>query len=149
MKLKSIFASRERIPSEHTCDGEDVNPPLELIDIPQSAKSLVIIVDDPDSPSKIWSHWILWNISPTTKEIKQNSVPKEAMEGINDFGKLGYGGPCPHSGTHRYQFKLYALDVKLNLPKNSTKEDVENAMEGHILDRALLIGLYSKNTENL
>ncbi len=145
MKIKSVFANREWIPKKYTCDGENVNPPLEFIDVPENAKTLLLIVDDPDSPSRIFTHWVLWNIPKETREIHENSVPKNSVEGMNDFGKIGYGGPCPHSGTHRYQFKFYALDIKLNLPKGSRKSDVESAMEGHIIDKALSIGLYTKN----
>jgi len=144
MKIKSIFGDGERIPSKYTCDGMDVNPSLELIDVPKNAKSLVLIVDDPDSPAKIWTHWILWNISPITKNIKENSVPLGAREGMNDFGNADYGGPCPHSGTHRYQFKLFALDIKMDLSGNSGKDEVERTMKGHILDKSILVGTYSK-----
>jgi hypothetical protein len=144
MKIKSIFSDGERIPLKYTCDGEDVNPPLEFTDIPKDTKSLLLIVDDPDSPSKVWSHWVLWNIPSNTNRIKENSIPSGTNEGINDFGKRGYGGPCPHSGTHRYQFKLYALDIKLDLSKESTKTNVENAIRGHIIDKTILTGLYSK-----
>ena len=144
MKIKSVFGMRERIPEKHTCDGVNVNPPLEFIDVPSEAESLVLIVDDPDSPSRIWSHWVLCNIPPETKEISEGSVPKGSLEGINDFGKAGYGGPCPKKGNHRYQFKLFALDTKLELPEEPTKPQVEEAMEGHIIDKTLLIGTYSR-----
>lgn len=144
MKIKSIFDDGERIPSKYTCDGKDVNPPLEFLDIPKNAKSLALIVDDPDSPAKIWTHWILWNISPHIKNIKENSAPLGAREGMNGFGNVGYGGPCPHSGEHRYQFKLFALDAELNLPNGSKKNEVERVMKGHIVDKVILTGVYSK-----
>ncbi len=144
MKIKGVFNDGERIPSRYTCDGTDVNPTLDFIDVPKNAKSLVLIVDDPDSPSKIFAHWILWNISPNTKSIKENSMPKGAREGLNDFGNVGYGGPCPHSGEHRYAFKLFALDIELNLPRGSKKNDLEKAIKVHVIDKAILIGTYSK-----
>ncbi len=150
MEIKSVFGNNERIPKKYTCDGNDANPPLEFIDIPKNAKSLVLIVDDPDSPSGIFTHWILWNIAPNMKGIRENSIPLRAIEGTNDFGNMGYGGPCPHSGEHRYQFKLYALDSVLNLASGSSKRDAENAIKGHIIDRAILTGTYSRdNHKNL
>lgn len=144
MKIKSVFNDKERIPSRYTCDGKNINPPLEFIDVPKNAKSLVLTADDPDSPSGIFTHWIVWNIPPNTRSIKENSVPAGAKEGMNDFGNVGYGGPCPHSGTHRYRFALYALDAELNSSREMTKNNVENAMKGHIIDRAILTGLYSR-----
>jgi Raf kinase inhibitor-like YbhB/YbcL family protein len=144
MEIRSAFNDGQRIPSKYTCDGTDVNPPLEFINVPKNTKSLILIVDDPDSPSKIFAHWILWNISPNTRNIKENSSPKEAREGINDFGNIGYGGPCPHSGEHRYQFKLFALDIEVNLPNDSKKSEVERVMKGHVVDKAILAGTYSK-----
>jgi Raf kinase inhibitor-like YbhB/YbcL family protein len=144
MKLKSVFDDGERISLKYTCDGIGVNPPLGFIDVPKNAKSLVLIVDDPDSPSKAFTHWILWSIPPNIKNIKENSVPKEAIEGTNDFGDVGYGGPCPHSGEHKYQFKLFALDIELNLPEGSKKNEVEKAIGGHIIDKSILVGTYSK-----
>ncbi len=144
MKLKSIFSDGGKIPSKYTCEGADVNPPLEFIEIPENAKSLVLIIDDPDSPLKTWGHWILWNISPGVKSIRENSIPSGAIEGDNDFGNIGYGGPCPNSGEHRYQFKLYALDTKLNLPRGSAKNEVEKSIKGHIIDKTVLTGLYQK-----
>jgi Raf kinase inhibitor-like YbhB/YbcL family protein len=145
MKIKSVFNDNERIPPKYTCDGKDVNPPLEFIDVPKNAKSLLLIVDDPDSPSGIFTHWVLWNIPSNTKSIKENSVPAGAREGTNDFGNVEYGGPCPHSGTHRYMFKIYALDIELNSSEGLTKKSIENATKEHIIDKAILTGLYSKN----
>ncbi|GBD33805.1 Putative lipoprotein LppC [bacterium HR34] len=138
------FKNNERIPQKYTCDGKDINPPLIISGIPENAKSLALIVDDPDAPMKVWVHWLLWNIPASISEIKENSVPEEAVLGMNDFGRLEWGGPCPPSGTHRYFFKVYALDTNLDLPEGSRKEDLEKAMEGHILDFAQLIGLYSR-----
>jgi Raf kinase inhibitor-like YbhB/YbcL family protein len=144
MEIKSVFKNGERIPSKYTCDGEDVNPPFEFINVPKNAKSLVMIVDDLDSPSKIFAHWILWNIPLNTKSIKENSVPKGANEGINDFGNVGYGGPCPHFGEHRYRFRLFAIDIGLNLPNTSKKNEIETVIKDHIIDKTILTGLYSK-----
>ena len=144
MKIKSVFDDNEKIPPKYTCDGKNVNPPLEFIDVPKNAKSLVLIVEDPDSPSGVWSHWVMWGIPANTRRIPEDSVPSNAVEGVNDFGDYGYGGPCPHSGTHRYQFKLYALDIELNSSKDMTKNNIENAIKFHIIDKASLIGLYSR-----
>ena len=139
--ISPAFESNKSIPSKYTCDGNDVNPPLNIKGIPEETKSLVFIVDDPDAPMGTWDHWIVWNIPPTNK-IEENSVP--GTEGLNDFRKHSYGGPCPPSGTHRYFFKVYALDTKLNLDPNSRKKDVEKAMKNHILAKGELVGLYSR-----
>jgi Raf kinase inhibitor-like YbhB/YbcL family protein len=135
------FERNKLIPSKYTCDGDDVNPPLNIKGTPEETKSLVLIVDDPDAPMGTWDHWIVWNIPPTNK-IEENSDP--GTEGLNDFRKHSYGGPCPPSGTHRYFFKVYALDTKLDLSPNSTKKDVEKAMKNHILAKGELVGLYSR-----
>lgn len=146
--LSSAFKNNTNIPSKYACDGDDVNPPLEFIDIPEKAKSLVLIIDDPDAPTKTWVHWVVYNISPNATGVDENSVPKNGIEGMTDFGKPGYGGPCPPSGTHRYFFKLYALDIVLDLPEGATKQMVEQKMQGHIIDQSELIGLYSKEYNN-
>jgi len=137
----SSFGSSQSIPKKYTCDGEDVNPPLSVVGVPEEAKGLVLVVDDPDAPMGTWVHWVVWNIPPTDS-IEENTVP--GVEGLNDFGKHSYGGPCPPSGTHRYFFKFYALDTNLSLPSNSRKKDVENAMKGHVLAKGELVGLYSR-----
>jgi len=137
----SVFENKGFIPARYTCDGEDVNPPLSIDGVPVRTESLVLIVDDPDAPMGTWDHWVVWNIPSVTK-IEENSVP--GTEGLNDFRKLSYGGPCPPSGTHRYYFKVYALDKKLDLPSNSRKRDVEKAMEGHILAKGEIMGLYAR-----
>jgi Raf kinase inhibitor-like YbhB/YbcL family protein len=150
LKMKGLqvvspaFKHNEYIPKKFTCDGEDINPPLLIENVPSGTKSLALIVDDPDAPVRIWVHWVVWNIYPNNTEIKENSVPKGAQQGINDFRKHDYGGPCPPSGTHRYFFKLYALDTMLNLSSNSKKGDLEKAMKGHILEKAEIIGLYKR-----
>ncbi|MHB8109007.1 MAG: YbhB/YbcL family Raf kinase inhibitor-like protein [Syntrophorhabdaceae bacterium] len=140
----SAFKNNGTIPNLYTCDGKDINPPLTIRNVPAGAKSLVLIVDDPDAPAGIWVHWVVWNIDPSIKEIPENSVPAGAMQGRNDFKKTNYGGPCPPSGTHRYFFKAYALDTTLNLKNNSTKQDVESAMKGHTLAESQVIGLYKR-----
>jgi Raf kinase inhibitor-like YbhB/YbcL family protein len=140
----SAFDHKELIPVKYTCDGMDMNPPLTIQNIPPEAKSLALIVDDPDAPRGMWVHWVVWNIDPGTKEIKENSVPAGAKQGMNDFGKSDYGGPCPPSGTHRYFFKLYALDTTLNLGPDTTKATLEAAMKGHIIAQAETIGLYKR-----
>jgi len=137
----SVFENKGVIPAKYTCDGENVNPPLSVDGVPEGTESLVLIVDDPDAPMGTWDHWVVWNIPPA-KKIEENSVP--GTEGLNDFGKHSYGGPCPPSGTHRYFFKFYALDRKLDLPSNSRKRNVEKAMEEHILAKGQIIGLYSR-----
>lgn len=145
MKLESSsFENNGFIPEKYTCDGQDISPPLTISDVPENAKSLVLIVDDPDAPMGTWDHWILWNIDPKTKEIKEGETPQGAVEGINSFKKYHYGGPCPPFGTHHYHFKLFALKEKLNLDPNTNKKELEKAMEGLILDEAELIGLYKR-----
>ncbi len=145
MKItSSAFEHQKEIPSSYTCDGQDINPPLTISDVPSEAKDLVLIVNDPDAPNKTWVHWTVWNINPDQKKIIEDSVPKEAQEGVTDFGNSGYGGPCPPSGEHRYFFKLYALDEKLDLPPRSDINQLEEAMTGHVLEKAALIGIYSR-----
>ena len=144
--LSSEFANNGIIPDKYTADGADVNPPLEISEIPENAKSMVLIVDDPDAQKavgKIWDHWIIFNI-PATNRIEENSVP--GTQGKNSYGRGNYGGPSPPagSGVHHYHFKLYALDSELSLDSNATKTDVENAMKDHILAQTELIGTYSK-----
>lgn len=135
------FENNQQMPNKYGCKYENVNPELDIKDIPSNAKSLALIVDDPDAPSGDWVHWIAWNI-PVMNKIEENSVP--GVEGLNDFQKNNYMGPCPPSGTHRYFFKLYALDTTLDLDENTAKQDLLNAMKGHILAQAALIGLFSK-----
>ena len=137
----SKFNHEEFIPAKFTCDGEDINPPLAFEDIPQDARSLALIVDDPDAPMRTWVHWVVYDI-PVRDGINENSVPDKL--GTNDFTRQRYGGPCPPIGTHRYFFKLYALDAILNLEEGLEKGDLEKAMQGHTLEKAELIGLYKK-----
>jgi Raf kinase inhibitor-like YbhB/YbcL family protein len=150
IKLTSTaFKEGEPIPRQHTCDGVNVSPSLEWSGVPKSAKTLVIFADDPDAPSGIWVHWVLYNLPadnigmvenlPATDELKAGG-----FQGKNDFGKIGYGGPCPPSGTHRYFFKIYALDSELPLKAGATKAEVEKAMEGHVVAQGQLMGTYRK-----
>lgn len=142
MKLEIPVLKNGRIPSKYTCDGEDINPPISIEDIPEEIESLVLILDDPDAPGKTFTHWILFNFM--TDMIEEDSVPSGAVKGENDFGNNEYGGPCPPSGEHRYRFKLYALDSRLDLGEGARKEEVEDAMEGHILGEDVIVGKYSK-----
>lgn len=143
MKITSPnFEPMGKIPVKFTGDGQDINPNLKISKTPENTKSLVLIMEDPDAPVGIFTHWLVWDISPNLTEIKENSVPKNAIQGRNDFGKIGYGGPMPPSGSHRYFFKIFALDVKLNLQEGANKEELERAIQGHIIDKVELIGLY-------
>lgn len=142
--LSPAFEHNGQIPKKYTCDGADVNPPLKVEGIPADAKSLALIVDDPDAPAGIWVHWLVWNIDPKTHEITEDSVPHGALQGVNDFRRRDYGGPCPPSGTHRYFFKLYALDAVLSISANATKADLEASMKTHIIAKAELTGLYKR-----
>lgn len=145
MKISSTaFAHNGPVPSKYTCDGEDVNPPLAIENVPAKTKSLALIVDDPDAPAGVWVHWVVWNISPLTTEIRENTVPKGASQGMTDFRKRKYNGPCPPSGTHRYFFKLYALDSTVTLDPSANKAAVESAIKGRILAQTELIGLYKR-----
>lgn len=139
------FADNQIIPDKYTCDGYDYNPPLVFNDVPAKAKSLVLIVDDPDAPNGDWVHWLVFNIPPTVTSIAEGSVPEKAIQGVSSSSRVGYEGPCPPSGTHRYFFKLYALDSLLELDETAVKLEVEKAMEGHILAQAQLVGLYKRH----
>ena len=150
MELKSsAFEAGGMIPKKYTCDGPDVSPPLSWSDIPAKAKSLALIADDPDAPMGTWVHWVAWNIQPEARGLeegvpKKDSLPNGMKQGTTDFRSIGYGGPCPPSGTHRYFFKLYALDTGLNLPPNTTKKDLERAMQRHLLQQVELMGKYAR-----
>lgn len=149
MRLSSpAFSPNGIIPSLYTCEGDNVNPPLEISQVPEKAKSLVLIMDDPDVPQSVrsdrmWDHWVLFNIDPGTQKIAENSTPT-CLHGKTTFGHTRYGGPCPPDREHRYFFKLYALDKKLELASGATKKEVERAMEGHILAQTQLMGRYEK-----
>lgn len=144
MQLTSdLFAHQSPIPDTYTCKGQNISPSLRIADIPPATKSLVLVLHDPDAPNGDFLHWTVWNIPPTTFLIKEKSVPDSAVQGLNDFGKVGYGGPCPPSGTHRYVFELYALNTLLELPEGTRASDLQKAMESHVLEKAGLTGLVS------
>ncbi len=145
MKLESsAFENNGEIPGKYTCDGEEISPPLAISEVPEDARTLALIVDDPDAPAGDWVHWVIFNIPASTREIAEASAPAGAL-GATDFSRPGWGGPCPPSGTHRYFFKLYALDTELELDSTATKAELEIAMTGHILDRAQLMGTYKRS----
>ena len=147
MKITSPeFENNQFIPKKFTCEGEDISPAFVIEGVPGEAKSLALIVDDPDAPMGTWVHWVVFDI-PVINRIEENTIP--GKQGMNNFGRKDYGGPCPPSGTHRYFFKIYALDKMLNLNEGISKGALEKAMEGHILDKAELIGLYKKGREYL
>ncbi len=136
------FEQNDSIPSKFTCQGEDINPRLEFEDVPEGTRSLALIMDDPDAPGGTWLHWLVYDIPPDKRVIEENSVP--GKEGMNSFRKKDYGGPCPPSGEHRYFFRAYALDDMLELEEETSRQEMEEAMEGHILEQCQLMGRYSK-----
>lgn len=144
------FAQDGMIPSKYTADGQNVSPPLAWQNIPAGTKSVALICDDPDAPGRTWVHWVMWNIPPDVNSLTENvphveTMPDGTKQGISDFKSTGYGGPAPPSGTHRYYFKVYALDISLNIPNTSTKPDLLKAMEGHILAEGRLMGKYKRS----
>ncbi len=146
--ISSEFKHNTLIPKKYTCNGMDINPPFEFLDVPYEAKSLVFMMEDPDVPKFLredgmWIHWVLWNIDPKLRLIEEGVAPK-AVYGITTKRTLGYGGPCPPDGQHRYFFKLYALDIELDLKEGSTKEELEKVMNSHIIDQSEFIGLYEQ-----
>lgn len=149
MELRSpAFEHNSDMPAKYTCQGEDISPPLRISGIPQGTKTMALIVDDPDAPDPAapkmtWDHWVVWNIPPQG-EISEGTLPEGAATGRNSWGRNGYGGPCPPIGKHRYFFRLYALDIRLELPEVATKKILERCMEGHILATAELVGKYEK-----
>lgn len=149
-EIKSpAFENNGTIPKQYTCDGINISPPLIWNNIPEGVKSLALISDDPDAPAGTWTHWIIFNMPPASKGLQEGVLPiqdmaHETKQGINDFKKIGYGGPCPPDRTHRYFFKLYALDTKLTLQSSITKKQLETAIKGHVVSQAELVGKYSK-----
>jgi len=137
------FQAGGDIPAKFTCNGANANPELKINGVPNEAKSLVLIVDDPDAPRGLFTHWIVWNIDPKTTDIGENSAPAGGVQGTNDFGKRNYGGPCPPSGTHRYFFKIFALDAKVDLKPSARRAELDAAMRGHILAQGELMARYS------
>lgn len=140
----SAFHHLDLIPSKYTCDGENIPPPLFISDVPDNTKSLAVVVDDPDAPGGDWVHWLVWDLNPQLVEIDSDKLPQAAVVGLNDFGQQSWGGPCPPSGTHRYQFTLYAVDTLLALENTTTKPQLLTALKGHILDQTMLVGLYKR-----
>lgn len=145
MELTSAaFEENTPIPEKYTCEGENVRPPLRISHVPKGTRSLALVVSDPDAPTPDFTHWLAWNILPEVVSLEEGVLPHEAVEGTNDFGNIGWGGPCPPSGTHRYEFHLYALDSLVDLPETSNKTDLQSHIGGFILEEAILVGLYSK-----
>lgn len=143
MELSSpAFADFEDIPRRHSRDGDGANPPLQIAGVPRAAVSLVLIVDDMDSPIGAFTHWVVWNMPPETTDIQEGAIPPGAQSGLNGFGELGWSGPCPPSGRHRYRFRLLALDRELELGTPDRRDRVERAMVGHVLAEATLTGVY-------
>jgi Raf kinase inhibitor-like YbhB/YbcL family protein len=146
----AAFEEQSAIPAKHTCDGPDLSPPLAWGDPPVGTKSLALICDDPDAPRGTWVHWVLYDLPPDASSLAEGIPPDEQLagggkQGRNDFGKIGYGGPCPPKGpAHRYFFKLYALDVRLDLPAGATKKELLKVMEGHVLAEGQLMGQYER-----
>ena len=144
MKItSSAFQGGGNLPSKFTCDGADISPPLQIIGVPSEAKSLVLIVDDPDAPSGLFTHWLIWNIPPQTNSVAEGSAPK-GVHGTNDFGKSGYKGPCPPPGIHRYSFKIFALDRELDLRSGAKRRQVDAAMKGHVIAQGELMARYAR-----
>jgi Raf kinase inhibitor-like YbhB/YbcL family protein len=144
MKItSSAFQEGGNIPSKFTCDGSDTSPPLQITGVPSEAKSLVLIADDPDAPGGLFTHWLIWNIPPQTNSISEGSAPK-GVHGTNDFGKPDYKGPCPPPGTHRYSFKIYALDRELDLRGGAKRSQLDAAMKGHVVAQGELVGRYAR-----
>ena len=145
----SAFQEGQSIPTLYTCQGKGISPPLRWSGAPSATKSFALISEDPDAPGGTWVHWVLWNLPPSSMALEQ-SVPTDrrlkngTYQGYNDFRRVGYGGPCPPSGTHRYFFTLYALDTTLDLKRNSSKTELLAAMKGHILAQATLMGTYQR-----
>ena len=138
------FNHQGQIPGKYGCAGANINPPLKIENVPAEARSLALIFDDKDAPRGTYVHWILWNIRPDTKQINEDSVPEEAIQGKNDFKKNNYGGPCPPTRPHRYVLIIYALDVRLDLSSESTTADLEKAIEGHVIAQAQWAGVYKR-----
>jgi len=145
----SVFEDGGLIPAEYTCDGADMSPPLQWGVVPEGTKSIALICDDPDAPMGTFVHWVIFGLPAETRELAENipsdeTLPNGAKQGKSDFGRIGYGGPCPPSGTHRYFFKIYALDTEIALAAGASKRELVKAMEGHILGQGQLIGKYKR-----
>ncbi|HSX24604.1 MAG TPA: YbhB/YbcL family Raf kinase inhibitor-like protein [Candidatus Andersenbacteria bacterium] len=140
----TAFENGQGIPATYTCDGTDAMPNLTIAGVPKGAKSLAIIMNDPDSPSGTWTHWTIWNIPPNTTELLEGKLPQGAVEGKTSFGKTGYGGPCPGKGEHRYFFTLYALDTMLTISADADVDVVTHARDGHIMEKTDVMGTYER-----
>jgi Raf kinase inhibitor-like YbhB/YbcL family protein len=143
------FREGQPIPSIYTCDGKDISPPLAWADPPQGTKSFALINDDPDAPGKTWVHWVVYNIPPSARQLPEafpsdRELSDGTLQGMTDSGRVGYGGPCPPSGTHRYFFKLYALNAVLSLPPGASKAQLEQAMQSATVARTQLMGTYRR-----
>jgi Raf kinase inhibitor-like YbhB/YbcL family protein len=138
------FSAGAAIPAKYTCDARDMSPPLIIGAVPAGTRSLALIMDDPDAPGGTWVHWVVWNVPPETREFPENVLPAGAKQGRNSWNRNGYGGPCPPSGTHRYVFKLYALDTTLNLSSSAGKAELERAVQGHLLASGQYMGTYAR-----
>lgn len=146
MKLSSsAFKDNELIPSMYTCHGSNISPPLNISEVPDGTKSLALIMDDPDAPGGVFTHWLVWNINPQTGEIEEGMNPDNSSRGINSAGDMSYYGPCPPSGTHHYHFKIFALDTVLDLETGSDRTALEESIKNHTIDQTELVGLYSSN----
>lgn len=144
MRIESpAFGQGDPIPPRFTCDGDNIFPPLVLSKVPEDAASLAFIVDDPDAPVGTFVHWLAWNVSPEVSSVAEGTPP-EGVQGTTGFGRVGWGGPCPPNGEHRYFFKVFALDTTIDLPEGASVNELEAAMRGHILDKAGLIGVYGR-----
>lgn len=135
------------IPPVYTCDGDGINPPLEISGVPEGAESIALIVDDPDAVNGVFDHWLLWNINPKITDISEDSVPEGAVSGINSSGTTGFIPPCPPMGIHNYRFILMALNKKLDLPTGATRDELEEVLEGVVIERAELVGTYGSEDE--
>jgi len=145
----AVFEEGEPIPTRYTCSGVDISPPLEWNNLPENTESLAIIVEDPDAPGGLWTHWIIYNLPGDAMSLPEHVMGREkldngAEQGLNDFGRVGYGGPCPPNGTHRYFYKIYALDMKLEMPPLIKRDQLLGALKGHILDEGQLMGVYTR-----
>ncbi len=143
MKLKSVFPDNGLMPAKYTCDGGDIIPKFIIEDVPEKTKSMALIFEDRDSPARTMVHWTLFNIPPDTRVIEENTIPPGSIQGKSDFGNYAYKGPCPDSATHRYEFRLFALDRVIELDKETKKAELENVMKGRTLATAMLTGQYS------
>jgi Raf kinase inhibitor-like YbhB/YbcL family protein len=150
LELSSPVIRNQSIPQHYTCDGDNVSPPLRWGNVPAGTQSLVLIADDPDAPGGTFTHWVMYNIPPHLQELPEDvrrdeALPSGARQGMNDFGRIGYGGPCPPGGTHRYFFKLYALDTRLELAPGASRDTVLDAIQGHLLAETEIVGRYSRH----